>query len=346
MKVAVLSGIKKISIENRPKPLIGPGEALVKIACCGICGSDVHSYLHAIFFPIGTVMGHEASGVVSEVGERVNNVKIGDRVAIIPCAPCRFCDACMRGQDNLCYGRNERDLGQRPGRDGAFAEYIRIPWPEEILCHLPDEISFEEGAFIEPLATSFHGVRQSRLKPGDKVVVAGAGPIGLGVLQWARLGGAQKVIVLEISSERSRVAQDLGADVILNPAKEGAKLFSRIAELTGGMGADIYYECAGAPESLQNSIHCVRKGGQVMVIGATEKNAPIQSFQLVLYEVDVQGSFAYTKAEFQMVIDLLAQKKINTASMLSTIISLEDIEEKGFKTLVSSPSAVKILVRP
>lgn len=347
MRVAVLSDIEKLTIQERPKPELSAGEALVRVEYCGICGSDVHAYLHAVFFPIGTVMGHETSGVVVEVGERVQNTKPGDRVVIKPVAPCRFCYSCKSGRDNACSNGFERDIGESPERDGAFAEYIRIPWPEEMIFHLPDDLSFEKGALVEPLATSLHGVRQSGFKSGDRVVISGAGPIGLFTLQLLQQGGAGQIIVLEISAERSKIAHDLGADAVLNPGEEGPGIEEKIADLTDGLGTDILYECAGVPVALQNSINYVKKGGgQVMVVGITEKDVPINSLTFVLKEIEMKGCIGYTSAEFQMAIDLLAKNKINTDVMISDIIRLDDIEKKGFKRLVSSTDAVKILVKP
>jgi (R,R)-butanediol dehydrogenase/meso-butanediol dehydrogenase/diacetyl reductase len=197
------------------------------------------------------------------------------------------------------------------------------------------------------LATALHGVRQSAFKPGDRVVVSGAGPIGLFTIQLLRQGGAGEIIVLEISTQRSKVAYDLGADVVLNPIEEGPALEEKIVSLTNGMGADILYECAGVPVALQNSINYVKKGGgQVMVIGITEKDVPINPLSFVLKEIEMKGCIGYTSPEFQMAIDLLVKCNINTDVMISDIIQLEDIEQKGFKRLIASTDANKILVQP
>ena len=347
MKVAVLSDIKKLTIEDRPKPEIEPGEVLVKTKFCGICGSDVHSYLTAGLFPVGTVMGHEACGVVTAIGEGVKNVQPGSRVVVMPVAPCRICPACIQGRDNNCYNSFDRDVGQSPARDGAYAEFVRVPHPEEMLFHLPDNVSFEVGALVDPLATSLHGLRLSEFKPGDNVVVSGAGPIGAAMLQLLKLGGAGQIIALEISPQRSEMALELGADAVLNPVAEGEALSDTIADMTAGLGADILYECAGVPEALSSSIFSVRQGGQVMVIGVTEHDVPINSLYFVLREIDMKGSIAYTSHEFQMVIDMLSQGKIAADRLITDIIGLDEIEDKGFKRLTSSNTeAMKILVKP
>jgi (R,R)-butanediol dehydrogenase/meso-butanediol dehydrogenase/diacetyl reductase len=345
MKVPVLVDLSKIQIQERPKPEVRSGEVLVKVEYCGICGSDVHGYLNGIMVPVGTVMGHECCGVVAEVGEGIQNFQPGDRVVVKPIPQCGKCYWCQRGQYSLCCEAFGRAIGISPNHDGAFAEYVRIEYPDEMLFKLPSNVSFEEAALIEPLATSLHGVRLSRFKPGDRVVVIGMGTIGLGVIQFLRLGGAGKIIVLEISSPKARIAQELGADVILNPLSEGESLRDRIFSLTDGVGADLVFDCAGVPFSFQTSINYVKSGGQVMVVGINDKEVPINPFMLVLWEVEMKGVLGYYD-EFKYVIEFLDQKRIKTDLLISDIIPLVDLEEKGFKRLLASHDDVKILVKP
>ncbi len=345
MKVPVFVDLQKIEFQEKPKPEIKNGEVLLKVDYCGICGSDVHGYLNGIMVPIGTVMGHECCGVVAEVGNRVQNVKPGDRVAVKPIPECKECYWCKKGQYSLCPEVLGRAIGITPNHDGAFAEYVKIEFPEEMLFKLPAKVSFKESAVIEPLATSLHGVRLSRFKPGDSVVVIGAGMIGLGTLQFLKLGGAGKIIVLEISSKKSEIAQRLGADVVMNPISEGKDLREHIFSLTNGIGADLVFDCAGVPFSFQNSINFVKSGGQVMVVGINDKEVAINPFMMVLWEVEMKGVLGYYD-EFKYVIDFLEQKRINTEPLVSDIIPLADIEEKGFKRLISSKDTVKILVKP
>ena len=345
MKVPVFVELQRIEFQERPKPEIKDDEVLLKVEYCGICGSDVHGYLNGIMVPIGTVMGHECCGVVAEVGKSVQRFKPGDRVAVKPIPECKECYWCKKGQYSLCPKVFGRAIGITPNHDGAFAEYVRIEFPDEMLFKLPAKVSFKEAAVIEPLATSLHGVRLSRFKPGDRVVVIGAGMIGLGTLQFLKLGGAGKIIVLEISSKKSEIAQRLGADVVMNPISEGKGLRERIFSLTDGIGADLVFDCAGVPFSFQNSINFVKSGGQVMVVGINDKEVAINPFMMVLWEVEMKGVLGYYD-EFKYVIDFLEQKRINTELLVSDIISLADIEEKGFKRLISSKDIVKILVKP
>jgi (R,R)-butanediol dehydrogenase/meso-butanediol dehydrogenase/diacetyl reductase len=346
MKAAVYSGVKKLSIQEKPKPLVGAGEALVRVEACGICGSDVHGYLNGMFVQPGTVMGHEFSGLLEEVGQGVEGFKPGDRVVVYPMCGCGTCLWCRSGRDNLCPTKGKRSLGYNPLADGAYAEYVKIRYPKVMLFRLPEGVSFSEGALIEPLSTAYHAVRLSRFKPGDTALVMGAGPIGLGTLQFLKMGGARRVIVLEVSSERAAIALDMGGDMVLNPRDEGTGLAKKIKDLTEGLGPDFVFECTGAAEPFQSAANYVKHGGQIMLVGIIESSVPVLPLWLAVWELNIQGSFGYTRDEFQNVIALVSRKRIRTDSMVSAIIALEEIEEKGFKRLASSPDAVKILVNP
>lgn len=345
MKVPVFTDLKKIEFREKPRPQTGSDEVLLEVKYCGICGSDVHGYLNGILVPPGTVMGHECAGVVAEVGDKVQNFKVGDRVVAKPIPQCGECYWCKKGQYSLCPTSFEKAFGITPENDGAFAEFLRIKYPETMLFKLPDGVSFEEGALVEPLATSLHAVRMSRFGLGDNVVILGAGMIGLGVLQFVRLGGAGKTVVLEISEKKTRIASELGADVVLNPISEGEGLREKIFELTDGIGADVVFECAGVPSTFRSCGALVKSGGQVMLVGINDKEVSINPFFLVLWEVEMKGVLGYYD-EFDLVIDFLEKKKINTNALISDRISLEDLVDKGFHRLLSSQDMIKILVQP
>jgi (R,R)-butanediol dehydrogenase/meso-butanediol dehydrogenase/diacetyl reductase len=345
MRVAVFKELKKMVIEDRPKPVAEAGSVVVKVEYCGICGSDVHGYLNGIMVPPGTVMGHECSGVVSDVGAGVKDFQQGDRVVVKPIPQCMECYACKKGQYSLCSKAFERAIGITPAHDGAFAEYMLVQYPAEMLFKLPDNVSFQQGALVEPFSTSLHGVRLSSFKPGDKAVVIGAGMIGLGLVQFLKLGGAGKIIVLEVSAAKAKLAQEVGADVVLDPVVEGEKLRDRIFGLTGGVGADIVYECSGVPFGFQNAMFFVKTGGQVMVVGIVDKEVPLSPFMLVLWEVEMKGVLGYYD-EFNYVIEFLSKGQLKTDPFISAVIPLDQVEEKGFKKLLSSKDEVKILVRP
>lgn len=346
MKVAVLSGIEKLTIEERPIPSVGPGEALVKVEACGICGTDVHGYLSGGLYPVGTVMGHEPAGTLVETGQGVEGFQPGERVALYGLASCGTCPACKRGLDYYCTERTDHSLGSSDRLDGAYAEYVWIPYADRMLVKMPDQITFEEAALADPLATPIHAIRCSRFKPGDSVAVLGAGPIGLLTVQLLKRSGASQVICTEVSPQRASIAKELGADYVLNPAAEGETLTARVAEVTGGLGVDIAFECAGTPAAFQQSLDLVRPGGQVMAVGVIEQEIPVNPLDIVLKEIDLRGSLACSKHELELAVGLLTQGKVNTELMLSDTIPLDDIEARGFRRLISSPEVVKIVVKP
>jgi (R,R)-butanediol dehydrogenase/meso-butanediol dehydrogenase/diacetyl reductase len=289
-------------------------------------------------------MGHEFSGVVAEVGEEVYSVRSGDRVVVKPSAACLSCYWCRRGQYSICPKRGEKIIGLSPDYDGAYAEYVKIWNPRHMLLKLPSALATKEAALVEPLAVALHGVRRSRFEPGDCALVIGAGMIGLGVLQFLRLQGMSKIIVTEISETKSLVARRLGADAVLNPISEGGNLRDRIFDLTGGIGADVVFDCAGVPPAFQNSMDCVKSGGQILVIGVYEQKVPFDPSILLLREIELKGVFSGTN-EFKDVINLLDQGKINTDLLISDVISAKDLVEKGFESLVASKDLIKILVK-
>lgn len=345
MKVPVFTNLRTIEYVEKPVPEVSPEEVLVQVKYCGICGSDVHGYLNGVMVPTGTVMGHECSGIVAKVGEAVSGVVPGDRVVVKPIPQCGECPSCRKGQYSLCAKAFERAIGITPSNDGAFAEYIRIRYPNEMLFKLPEEVSFRSAALVEPLATCLHGVRLSRFKPGDRVVVIGAGMIGLGVIAFLKLAGAGKIISLEISAEKSKLASRMGADIVLNPVAEGEGLMTKIFALTDGVGADIVFECAGVPAAFQSCMNLVRSGGQVMIVGINDKEVAINPFLLVLKEVEMKGVLGYYD-EYTYVLEYLRRGKIETEAFISDIIPLSELEEKGFKRLMAPNDMVKILVTP
>jgi threonine dehydrogenase-like Zn-dependent dehydrogenase len=344
MKAAVLVDLRRIEFQDKPKPVIQSGEALIKVEYCGICGSDVHGYQNGIVIPVGTVMGHELTGVVAEVGDGVHHVQPGDRVVVKPSAPCRSCYWCRRGQYSICPKRRKTTIGVNQENDGAFAEYVKVRYPGQMLFKLPSGLQAKEGALAEPFSIALHGVRLSRFKSGDCAMIIGAGMIGLGVLQILKLERISRIIMLEISEERSRVARALGADIVLNPISEGEGLKDRIYELTDGIGADLIFDCAGVPMAFQMSMDCVKSGGQILVIGVYEQKVPFSLWDLLHREIEVKGVFS-SYDEFQEVIELLSKGKINTDLFISDVISAKDLVEKGFESLLASKDLIKIIVK-
>ena len=344
MRVATLRAPKNIEVHEKPVPTPSDGEVILKVEYCGICGSDVHGYLNGVMVPPGTVMGHECSGVIAEMGKGVEDFHVGDRVVAKPIAQCGECPSCKRGQYSLCVKAFDRAIGITTAHDGAMAELVKIEYPKTMLYRLPDNVSFEQGALVEPLSTSLHGVRLSRLRPGDSAVVIGAGTIGLGVIQFLRAAGAGRIIALEVSEAKAALAAKAGADAVLDPTKEGEAVRERILGLTDGIGAEVVYECSGSPFGFQNALWFSRAGGQVMVIGIVDREIPFNPFMMVLAETEMKAVLGYYD-EFAHVLHFLERGRVNADMLISDVIPLDEVQ-KGFEKLLYSRDEVKILVRP
>lgn len=347
MKVAVYGGERSIRIEERPDPKAAPGEVIVRIKYCGICGTDVHAYLHeSPIPPRGLVLGHENVGTIAEIGQGVEGWEVGERVAVGPPGPCGECYYCRHGQSSVCVRAFERTIGLAPGCDGGMAEYVRVRYPQDMLHRIPDGVTFEDAVLIDTICVSLRGIRQSRFKLGDNVVVTGAGTIGLAAIQLLKIGGARHITVIQPSPQKRELALKYGADLAINPVEEGDGLQKKIMDLYGGIGADIVFECAGTPESFQSVFTFVKSCGQVLILGVTEKPTPIVEGQLVIRELETKATLAYGADEIRLCLDFLAQRRFNTNGMVSDIISLDDIVEKGFERLSSTKGMVKVVVAP
>ena len=282
---------------------------------------------------------------MEKVGGAVTHFSAGDRVWVRPYARCGECLGCLR--KGRCTRLLDGDgvMGITLNYDGAFAAYVLIKSPDKMLFKLPPSVSFEEATLVEPLAVSLHAVRSSKMTVGDTVVVAGAGMIGLGVLQFVKQGGAGKVIVVETSSVKADLAEKMGADLVLNPIDEGDALKERILEATDGIGADIVFECAGVASALKQALQYVSTGGKIMGIGLHEEELPFDFYSLVNREVKLEGTVGYFD-EFKYILTFFENKQINARHFISDVIALADLDEKGFKRALASTDMVKILVQP
>ena len=264
MKAARLYGPRKIRIDEVPKPTPGPGEALVRVLACGICGSDLHYFEEgrigetAVSEPL--VPGHEAAGVVEEVGEGVEGLRPGDRVAIDPAVPCGRCEWCRRGNPNLC--PEVRFFGTPP-TDGALREYLAHP--ADALFKLPEGLTYEDGAMLEPLGVALHAVDLAHLRPGQTVAVFGAGTIGLLVVQLVRLCGASWTVATDLLASRLEMARMFGADEVVKADEEDP--VGRIKGTTGGRGVDVAFEAAWVHGTTEQAVEALTPGGTLVLIG-------------------------------------------------------------------------------
>lgn len=324
MRAAVCREPHRLSIEDVDKPEPAEGQALVEVRATGVCGSDVDGYLGRhpwIDYPI--ILGHECSGVVDGVGERVEKSRPGDAVVVEPFSVCGKCPACLKGRYNLC--RDLRIIGHEI--PGAFAEYVLVD--ERFLHPLPNEVSFEVGALAEPVSGSLHAVGRCDLNIGDFAVLIGCGTIGYFALQHAVNSGA-KVLVSEPEERKRERAREVGADYVLDPRSRS--LTERVMELTDGIGADCVIEAVGSRETIGQTTALVRKGGTVMLIGWTgEATDPFDCTTLTLNELTVLGTMGFAR-DHPVALDLLASRRIDAESIITHLYALEDTES-ALKTL-------------
>jgi len=335
-------GKGKIELMDYPVPQIREGYVRIKIKAAGICGSDLKIYDddHPYYPPV--VLGHEFSGVIEEMGPGVEDWKTGDRVVSevhgLVCGRCRFC---LSGEKHVC--PSKRALGW--GIDGAFAEYVSVPsW---LLHRIPEQITFEEAAVMEPLAIAIHGVlERARVEPEDVVVVLGCGPVGLLALQIAKAEGASKVFVTGITQDeklRLKLARELGADRTINVEKEDP--VAVVKESTGGVGADLVVEVSGAPQAIAQGFRIVRTHGRFLAIGIPPvQEVPIAWKETVFRAPSLIFHFSSCYSSWERGLSLLERKKVNVKPLISEILPLKDWE-RGL-ALARSGDAIKVLFNP
>lgn len=331
-----------VEIRDVPVPSFGPEECLVKVRYCGICGTELHLYhgqLDVLARP-PVILGHEWCGQIVEVGERVRDLRPGDRVvsetAAYTCGTCAFCRS---GEYHLCPDR----LGFGYGVDGAFTSFVRAR--AGLLHRIPDGVSDEAAAMCEPICVAYNALfEKSRIRPGDTVVVIGPGPVGLFALQLARLAGAGTTIITGTAKDRERLdlARRLGADfALVVPDEDPAALIRRIGD---GMGAHLVVDCAGTAPAVKQAIDLVRRNGQITKIGWALKPLNLTLDEIVARGIALQGSFSHTWRTWEAVLELLRLGRIQTEPMLSAILPITSWRE-AFERL-ESQQAVKILLHP
>jgi len=223
---------------------------------------------------------------------------------------------------------------------------MRVKDPDNMLYRIPDEVSFEDAALFDIVCVALRGVRDSRFRMGDNVVVAGAGAIGLSAIQLLRIGGAGHIAVLQPSVKKREMALRFGADATFNPAEEGAGLTEKVKAIYGGIGADVVFECAGTPDAFQAVLPLAKGGGQALILGVNGDPTPLVEAVLVLQEIEMKFTLAYSADEVNIFLSMLMKRRFDTTGMVSDIIPLDDIVEKGFERLDATKGLVKILVAP
>lgn len=351
MKAAVWYGKKDVRVMDVPEPPSpAPGWVKIKVHWCGICGSDLHEYLAGpIFIPVDAphplsgakapiILGHEFSGEIVEIGEGVKGWNVGDRVAPEASQRCGECYLCKRNMYNIC------DVLAFTGLmiDGAFAEYVNVP--ANTLFKIPDGVSMEAGSLFEPMSVGVHAVNRAPLLAGDKVVIFGAGTIGLVTLQAAIAAGAAETYVIEIAGDRKKMAAANGATLVIDPTETDP--VAKVKEMTGGLGADIAFECIGNHKTAVTAIDIVRKAGTIVLVGIFEQPSSVYFQNITFTEKKIMGSLVYN-GEYETVAQYLKDGRMKAEPLITGKIKLDDIIENGFNELVNNKDKnIKIIVEP
>lgn len=322
MKAAVFYGEKDLRIEEIEIPKPGCGEVLLKVHACGVCGTDVHIYEGdegAAKSPAGTVLGHEFSGEIVEVGKGVTRLKAGDRVCVDPNKLCGKCEYCLSGIGHFC----ENMVGIGTTVNGGFAEYCVIP--QEQAYVISDNLTFEEAAMAEPVACCLHGIDLCEIHPGDTVAVFGMGMIGLLMMQLARISGAAKIIAIEPVEVKRNQALQLGADLVIDPINEDIK---EVLAANNIGRVNTVIECVGRIDSMKQAMEIAGKKSVVMLFGLTrpQEELPVKPFDLFRKEITLKASFInpYTQ---QRAVALIESGNIDVKSMISNRLPLEELEK-------------------
>ena len=335
-QAAVLYAPHDVRLEERPMPQVGPSDVLVEVKAVGVCGSDVHYYEHgrigAYVVRQPLVLGHESAGVIVAAGAGVNQSRVGERVAIEPGIPDGTCEQCRTGHYNLC--PNVRFFGTPP-IDGAFANYVTVP--SQFAYTLPDTMSNEEGALIEPLSVGLWACRKARLRGGDSVLITGAGPIGMLTMKVALALGVAKVTITDVFPQRLAIAQQLGATETINVAEQP------LAQ--AGIQADVLLECSGQQQALSEGIRSLRPAGTAVIVGMNpgeELRVPISFVQN--REIVLTGTFRYANT-YADAIALVASGRIDVRSVITGRYPLEDTEQ-ALQATKQDPTNIKSIVAP
>lgn len=343
MRALLLSEYKKLSVVEMPTPAIGDDDVLVRVRACGICGSDIHGYDGSTGRRIPPlVMGHEAAGVIERVGQGVRGLAAGDRVSFDSTVSCGTCDFCRRGQINLCDNRSV--LGVSCGdyrRHGAFAEYVAVPG--RIVYKLPDGVSFEQAALLESVSIAVHAVNRHAPKPGDVVVVMGAGMIGILLIQVLRAKGTTDVIAVDLDAQKLALARRMGATHALNATDIDVP--AAVRQLTGGKGVDVSFEVVGHSATVVSAIRSLRKGGTVVLVGNLSPNVELPLQDVVSREISVLGSCA-SNGEIPECIDLLTRGVVNVDPIISMRAPLDQGPEVFARLYRGDNTLMKVIIQP
>lgn len=331
---------EEVIIEEVEQPVPKEHEVLIKVHNIGICGSDIHAYYGKhpyIHLPI--IQGHEFSGEIAALGPEVQGFTVSERVTVVPMLHCRHCSNCERGDYNRC--SELKFIGCQT--TGAMAEYIIVPDDKVVL--LPEEVDYEVGALIEPLAVGVHGVTIGGIKKGDKVVVIGAGTIGLMTLLAAKAMGAKNVLQTDLDDKKLALAHELGADFTCNVSKKS--WWEVMYESFGSNGADIILECVGSPQAIQEAIQHASRGARIIIIGVFTKEVPLNVGFIQDHELELRGVVGYTIRDFKTALQLIQKNNIQIEPLKIVIMKrfpLQKVKEAYKFIEHNQPSVLKVML--
>jgi 2-desacetyl-2-hydroxyethyl bacteriochlorophyllide A dehydrogenase len=321
-----------------PVPKIGPDDVLIKVKAVGICGSDMPIFSGVREVPFPMIPGHEFSGTIEETGSNVKKFKIGDRVTpglVINCGECIYC---RQGYESLCENILETGIHV----DGAFAEYVKVP--AKTVHVLPDTMTYEQAASIDPIASAYRPVKKANIGSEDTVLVFGPGPIGIYTVQCAKAEGAKKIIIAGVNGdeERLELAKKLGADYAINISE--VDMIQAVKDVNDGLLPDIVFEASGHPSSVQMCLDSIKANGKIVFIGIQHQSVDLELAKIVRQEIKVEGSICYTWKDYKECIDLVSSGRVDTDNMVTHKFALKDIG-KGIEVM-KNREAVKVILYP
>ena len=340
MKAAVLYRVRDLRLEDVMTPKIKDDEVLIRIHATGICGTDIHIYRGEWKTRMPIILGHEFSGAIAEIGRDVSNLNVDDPVVAEPNIPCGSCYFCRMSERNY-FCENLQAVGVTI--NGAFAEYVKIKAAN--VYRLPKDLSLEEAALIEPLACCIRGVDQAGIRVGDTVAIIGAGPIGLILLQLAKLAGASMLIQTDMEDARLKMARKLGADYVINITEEDP--VEAIKRLTNGYGTDVAIEAVGSPKAITQALRATRRGGRLNIFGVSPQDAVWEVKPFELYDKELTITTSYRSPfTFQRAVKIVSSRKVKLKPLISHVFRLEEIQRAFEVAEKRLENAVKVLVKP
>ncbi len=350
MKAALWYGAKDIRVEDVPQPTPGSGEVVVKVKRCGICGTDLHEYVsgphvipvdepHSLTgFKAPIIIGHEFSGEIVEVGPNIKKWNVGDRVVVMPLLHCGECYYCRRGLEHLC--EQFAALGLQ-WYWGGFGEYCLVK--EYQLNRLPDNLTYEQGACVEPTSLGLYGVRRSGLQAGDTVFISGGGPTAVFTLMGCFAAGASKVFMSEVQPGRVNKCREFGATEVFNPLE--CNLEAEILKRTNGVGVDVVFECTGIEAAINDCFRVLRKRGMYVQSGLNVDPIKVNPFDWAYKDLNMVGLWCFNTYDFSSTIDLISTGRLPVEKSVTKVIKVEDIVKEGFEVLTADKTGKEMKIQ-